>query len=99
MDLARGQVTGNRATVGVQQPSSDPHIEPVDGPDLPRLTREVLAVVERARARWDEAPKYPAYMRPALPTRNRSRRERRSAQGPAVEGEGESTQQQALKLF
>ena len=92
-------IKDGRATVGVQQPSSDPHVESVAYREISGIVQEDPAVVERASARWDEAPKYPAYMRPALPTRNRSRRERRSAQGPAVEGEGENTQQQALKLF
>ena len=44
-------IKDGRATIGVQQPSSEPHIETVDDPDLPGLAREVLAVVERARAK------------------------------------------------
>ncbi len=98
MDLARGQVTGNRATVGVQQPSSDPYIELVDAPGLPELTREVLAVVERARAKWEDEPKYPAHERPAAPARRRGRREQGSAQKSTAEEEGQP-QSEALRLF
>ena len=51
---------GGRATIGVQRPASDPHIESFDDPDLSRLTQETLAVVERARAKWEDEPKHPA---------------------------------------
>ena len=60
-----------RATIGVQRPSSDPHIESFDEPDPSELVREVSAVIERASARWEEAPKYPAHARPASPARRR----------------------------
>ena len=58
-------IKDGRATIGVQQPSSDPHIQPVDATDLSGLTQEVQTVVERARARWEEQPKYPVHERPA----------------------------------
>ena len=35
-------IKGGRATIGVQQPSSDPHIESFDDPDLTGLTQEAL---------------------------------------------------------
>ena len=60
-------VKGGRATIGVQQPSSDPYIESFDDRDLSGLTQEVSAVIERARAKWEEAPKHPAHERPAPP--------------------------------
>ena len=60
-------IKDGRATIGVQQPSSDPYIEPVDAPDLSGLTQEVLAVVGRAKANWEDEPKYPAHERPAPP--------------------------------
>ena len=44
-------IKGGRATIGVQQPSSDPHIETFDDQDLSGLTQEVSAVIERARAK------------------------------------------------
>ena len=72
-------IKGNRATIGVQQPSSDPHIESFDGPDLAGLTQEVLPVIERARAKWEDEPKYPAHARPAPPARSRPRRRQGSA--------------------
>ena len=53
-------IKGGRATIGVQQPSSDPHIETFDDLDVSGLTQEVSAVVERARARWEDTPKHPA---------------------------------------
>ena len=89
-----------RATIGVQQPSSDPHIESFDDHDLPGLTQEVPAVVERARARWEGSPKHPAYERPALPVRSRSRRRQGSTQASTAEaGEAQQAQQQTLRLF
>ena len=50
-------IKGGRATIGVQQPSSDPHIEIFDDADLPALAQRVAAVTDRVRARWEEAPK------------------------------------------
>ena len=88
-----------RATIGVQQPSSDPHIEAFDDPDLSGLTQEVSAVIERARARWDEAPKYPAYARPAPSTRRRPPRDQGSAQASATEGGAAQDQPETLRLF
>ena len=92
-------IKDGRATSGVHRPSADPYIEPVDDPDLSRLTQEVLAVVERARARWDEAPKYPAYARPAPSTRRRPPRDQGSAQASATEGGAAQQQPETLRLF
>ena len=86
-------------TIGVQQPSSDPHIETFDDADLPRLTQEVSAVIERARAKWEEAPKHPAHERPAPPARRRNRREQGAAQVGTTEGEAEQQQPETLRLF
>ena len=52
-------IKGGRATIGVQQPSSDPHIESFDDKDLSGLTQEVLAVTERARAKWGRRTQAP----------------------------------------
>ena len=90
-------IKGGRATIGVQQPSSDPHIESCDDPDLSGLTQEVLAVIERARARWENEPKYPVYERPAPPARRRSRRGQGAAQQAIAAAAAE--QQQTLRLF
>ena len=93
-----GQVTG-RATIGVQRPSSDPYIELFDDADPSGLVREVLAVVERAGARWEDAPRHPVYARPAPLSGRRPRRERGSAQDSAVEEGAVQDQTQTLWLF
>ena len=91
-------IKGGRATIGVQQPSSDPHIETFDDPDLSGLTQEVPAVIERARVKWEDEPKYPAHERPAPPARRRTGRGQGSAQAEAAESETEQ-QQQPQRLF
>ena len=92
-------IKDGRATIGVQQPSSDPHIESFDDQDLSGLTQEVLAVVERAMAKWEDEPKHPAHERPAPPARRRTRRVQGTAQATTADGEAEQTQQQTLRLF
>ncbi len=92
-------IKGGRATIGVQRPSSDPHIESFDDPDLSGLTQEVSAVIERARAKWEDAPKHPAYERPAPPARRRNRQGRETALAANVEGETEQQQPETLRLF
>ena len=79
-------IKGGRATIGVQRTSSDPHIESFDDHDLSELTQETLAVVERARAKWEDEPKYPAHERPAPPARRQNRRGQAAAQTGATEG-------------
>ena len=83
-------IKGGRATIGVQRPSSDPHVETFGDADLSGLAREVPAVTERAKARWEETPKHPAYVRPAPPARRRNRRQ---------QGEAEQGQAQTPRLF
>ena len=93
-------IKGGRATIGVQRPSSDPHIESFDDADVSGLTQEVSAVIERARAKWEDEPKHPAHERPAPPARRRNRREQGAAQAEAAEGEAEQQQQpETLRLF
>ena len=94
-------IKGGRATIGVQQPSSDPHIESFDDLDASGLAREVPAVIERARAKWEDEPKHPAHERPAPPARRRSRRPQGAAQDGTAEGEASEAQeqQQMLRLF
>ena len=91
-------IQGGRATIGVQQPSSDPHIESFDDADLCGLAQEVPAVIERARAKWEDEPKHPAHERPAPPARRQPRRSQAAAQAEAAETEAEQ-QQQMLRLF
>ena len=88
-------VKGGRATIGVQRPSADPHIETFEDPDLYGLAQAVMAVTERARARWEDAPKHPAYESPAPPARRRNRRGQEATSG----AETEQAQQQMLRLF
>ena len=93
-------IKNGRATIGVQRPASDPHIESFDDADLSGLTHELPAVIERARARWEDEPKHPAHERPAPPARRRNRREQVAAQAEAPEGEAEQQQQpETLRLF
>ena len=92
-------IKGGRATIGVQQPSSDPHIETFDDQDLSGLTQEVLAVIERARAKWEDEPKHPAHEKPAPPARRQPRRAQGPAQAGAAEGETEQQQPETLRLF
>ena len=93
-------IKGGRAVIGVQQPSSDPHIETFDDADLPALAQEVIGVTERARARWEESPKHPTYERPAPPARpRRNRRQQGAAQGATTETQEAENQQQTLRLF
>ena len=89
-------IKGGRAVIGVQRPSADPHIETFDDLDETGLTREVPAVIDRARARWEDNSKHPAYARP-VPVRSRSRRGQAAAQ--ATTAEGEEAQQATLGLF
>ena len=86
-------IKGGRAVIGVQQPSSDPHIETFEDHDLPALAQEVTAVTERARARWEESPKHPAYERPAPPAKRRNnQRQQGATQGGTAETQEAETQ-------
>ena len=91
-------IKGGRATIGVQCPASDPHIESFDDSDLFGLADQFPAVVARARARWEEEPRYPAYEKPAPPARRQRRREP-AAETATDEGEAEQQQPETLRLF
>ena len=90
---------GGRATIGVQQPASDPHIESFDDRDLSGLTQEVTAVIERARARWEDQPRHPAHARPAPPARRQPRRSQGAAQAAVAGGGAGQQQPETLRLF
>ena len=93
-------IKGGRATIGVQRPSADPHIEAFDDPDLFGLADEFPAVVARARAIWEEEPMHPAFERPAPPPRQRNRRQQATAQAADTEtAEPEQPQAETLRLF
>lgn len=92
-------IRGGRATIGVQQTSSDPHIESFDGLDLSALAQEVAAVTERARVMWENEPRHPAHERPAPPSRRRNRREPAAAQAETAGEEEDQQQPETLRLF
>ncbi len=92
-------IKDGRASIGVQQLSSDPYIESFDDREVSKLAQEVPAVLERARARWEDAPKHPAYERPTPSTGRRPRREQPPAQNPTAEGEAAEQQPETLRLF
>ena len=96
-------VRGGRALVGVQRTGADPHTEAFDDQDLPSLAGEVTAVVERARARWEESPKHPAHARPApakavVPAKRRQRASQGQPESAAPQA-GAEQQSEALRLF
>ena len=93
-------IKGGRATIGVQRTSSDPHIESFDDHDLSGLAQEALAVVDRARAKWEDEPKHPAHVKPAPPARRRNRGAQGSAQDATTDtADSAQAQQQTLRLF
>lgn len=90
-------IKGDKAIIGVRQSSSDSHIESIEAQDLPGLAQVIPALVERARARWEESPKHPAYERPAPPAKRRRGRQQGAAQ--AETADGEAVHQQTPRLF
>ena len=95
-------IRGGRAVIGVQRPSADPHIESFDDTDLFGLADEFPAVVARAKARWEEEPMHPAYVKPAPPAQQRNRRQQGTAHAATTEREAEveqQTQPETLRLF
>ena len=87
------------ATIGVQRPSSDPHIESFEDHDLPALAQEVVGVTERARAGWEVSLKHPAYVRPATTARRRNRRRQAAGEGTIAHTEADNSPQQAMRLL
>ena len=93
-------IRSGRATIGVQRPSADPHIEAFDDPDLFGLADEFPAVVARARAIWEEEPRHPAYVKPAPPLRQRNRRQQAATPSADTEtAEPEQSLAETLRLF
>ena len=89
----------DRASIGVKGTSTDPHIESFDDPDLSGLAQELPEVVERARARWEDAPKHPAHVKPAPQAKRRNRRQQGSAAQATAAEEAEQAQPEAPRLF
>ena len=92
-------IKGGRATIGVQQPKSDPHIESFDDHDLSGLAQEVPAVTQRARARWEDEPRYPAHVKPAPPARRQTRRGQGAAQASNIDGAAGQQQPEMPRLL
>ena len=92
-------IRAGRSTIGVQRPSSDPHLESDNALDLSTLLGRIPGVIERAQALWREAPRHPGYARPAPPARRNARRGRASSPGSVDESETPAAQQQTLQLF
>ena len=92
-------IKGDRATIGVKGTASDPHIESFDDPDLSGLAQEVPAVVERARARWEDAPKHPAHVKPTPPAKRRNRGQQGSAAQAAADEEAEQSPARGAEAF
>jgi hypothetical protein len=51
-------IKGEAASIGVQSPESDPVFVLLKG-DLPAVLLKVPEIVETARAKWEENPRYP----------------------------------------
>ena len=92
-------IRAGRSTIGVQRPASDPHLESDNALDLTTLLGRIPGVLERAQARWRDAPQRPGYVRPAPPAGRSGRRGRASSPGSVDEPETVAAQQQTLQLF
>ena len=82
---------GDRSSVGVQSPGCDPVFTVVDG-DLEEALERVPDVLEEARTKWAEAPRYP---RGEVPTPEPAPRARQSTptQSPPARQTRQSPQQ------
>lgn len=87
------------STIGVQRPTSDPHLESDDALDLTTLLERIPGALERAQARWREAPRHPGYARPAPPARRSGRHGQPASPSAPQDAETATAQQQTLQLF
>ena len=92
-------IRDGRSTIGVQRPASDPHLESDNALDLATLLGRVPGVIERAQARWREAPRHPGYARPAPPARRGGRHGQPASPSAQQDAEAAAAQQQTLQLF
>jgi hypothetical protein len=58
---------GDRATIAVHRPNTDPWIRIMEGLDLEGALEQVPHVLAQATVHWLEQPRYPEYQRPAPP--------------------------------
>ena len=54
---------GQHATLGIQKPGTDPHLEILQG-DLEHILREIPDIIQRVSSRWNVNPRYPEYKKP-----------------------------------
>ena len=92
-------IRAGRSTIGVQRPASDPHLESDNALDLSTLLGRIPEVLERAQARWREAPRHPGYARPAPPAGRGGRRGQPASPGAPENAATAAAQQQTLQLF
>ena len=85
-------------TIGVQLPSSDPYIESFPGDDIESLLPSVMPIIERARASWSDAPKYPDHKKPPVQTNRQTPRPRRPNR-PDEEAPAKENEREQPKLF
>lgn len=58
---------GDRTSIGVHRPNTDPWIRIVQDADLEQALEQVSHVLAEATAHWAEQPRFPEYQRPAPP--------------------------------
>jgi hypothetical protein len=58
---------GDRTSIGVHRPNTDPWIRIVKDVDLAGALEQMYQVLAEAEARWQEQPRFPAYQLPAPP--------------------------------
>ncbi len=59
-------IKGERGLIGIQSPGCDPHIHAFEG-DLAHALELMPGLVEEARARWADNPRYPKCETPLTP--------------------------------
>jgi hypothetical protein len=58
---------GDRASIGVHRPNTDPWIRIVQGVDLDGALAQAPLVLAEATVHWAEHPRFPEYQRPPAP--------------------------------
>jgi hypothetical protein len=58
---------GDRASIGVHRPNTDPWIRIVQDVDLEEALAQAPRVLAEATVHWTEHPRFPEYQRPAPP--------------------------------
>lgn len=64
-----------KASIGISKPDCDPHLDLVEG-SMEEVVSRILGVIEVARVRWEENPRYPKCetdLTPAKPVQTNTR--------------------------